>query len=654
MKQTSRALWLLAGLTSLFCLVLVTDVIPWLRGEVPWLPGDSAWIWPYGTPRGLSIFPCVLGIAIYIVGALILLDRTQQTTTGYPVRLILWTFGGAVLLPMLLMTLEGRPLFLLFARSSSSVVGGYQYAGNMIHDLSDTLYHWPQFIMDYRAVKPFGGIAIAPPGLAVVYYAAGKAFEAVPPVAQTFGALVRPLQCHNLDMTTWSDSEWSNVWVQMAMPLWAALAVAPLYRLGRMIFDRRTACWAVVLWPLVPGMNIFSPRFNVFYPLMLLVMLTVLWRGLDRSRPSWRWLLIAVAGFIVSVGIFLNISLFPLGLLGGLTILIYWWKNKDAGRSLPVLIGNLVAFGVGCAALWLFYGTLTHVTIFDMLNLSLTQHLAMNRPYVPWLFMHPYDMFIFVGIPIAALAIWHMVRGSFKDSSRSEIFTLAAGLTLVIMVLSGTARGETGRVWLFFAPLWILLAAEILNRWQVQRNERATGLAGLSILIMQGLCLLSMAAILRANFTELTVPPSPPSADQAATFPINAQFKHGNDTLTFVGVSIDKTATTARLYLHWRADTYIQRPYLLSLVPVPPDQSSLKGYDWDPLDWHYPPACWTPGQEFIDTVDVPLKDNNGKSQPGSWLFSLSVNDVFTHESMAVTGQNGQTQVGIGPVNIPAQ
>src|SRR5579859_395826 len=42
--KISRALWLLAGLTSLFCIILVTDVIPWLRGAVPWLPGDSAWI----------------------------------------------------------------------------------------------------------------------------------------------------------------------------------------------------------------------------------------------------------------------------------------------------------------------------------------------------------------------------------------------------------------------------------------------------------------------------------------------------------------------------------------------------------------------------------------------------------------------------------
>ena len=39
-------------------------------------------------------------------------------------------------------------------------------------------------------------------------------------------------------------------------------------------------------------------------------------------------------------------------------------------------------------------------------------------------------------------------------------------------------------------------------------------------------------------------------------------------------------------------------------------------------------------------------------QPGDWLFSLSIIDVFTREPMTVAGQN-TTQFGIGPVNVPA-
>jgi hypothetical protein len=513
----------------------------------------------------------------------------------------------------------------------------------MITDLGDTLRHWPQFVLSYREQIPLGGIALSPPGLVVVYDTFRRFFATFPGLATTFDSLVRPLECQNPQMMAWNAAQMASAWFQMFMPLWAALGVAPLYRLGSYLFDKGRARLAVALWPLVPGMAIFTPRFNVFYPLITLVMLLALWRGLSKHR--FRQILLA--GFVLSVGIFLNLSLVPLGLLAGLFILGYALLNRE-----PVIRPslNLVMFGAGCASFWLVYWVLSGVSPLDILNQGMSLHLILNRPYLPWLFMHPYDMFLFVGLPVSALVLWRIWRLRKGGKMGAQLLTGAGALALLILVLSGTARGETGRVWLFFAPVWVLLAADVLAGFR--QGERA------HILAMQALCLLSMMAVLRANFTTLTVPPFPPAADRAATFPVNARFALESDAVTLTGLDVEATPSTVTLRLHWRADSYVHGFYVLGLTSVAPDGSSGPNVNWNsinptnPPKWDYPPSCWLPGHEFVNTVEVPLGD---KPLPGNWLFSLSIADVATRQAMPVTGQDGKTsmQVGIGPVNVPA-
>ncbi|MCC7449310.1 MAG: hypothetical protein IT324_17970 [Anaerolineae bacterium] len=632
-----RLLWLL---TIAFCVSLTTNLLPWLRGDIPWLQPDERWVWPYSAPRWLWLIPCALGLAIYVLGALHLLDRADNTTR-YPIRLILWSFGGAALIALLLLTLEDRPLYLLFTRSASTVTGGYQYASAMIGNLGDALRDWSGFVQRFRAeTLIYGGVSLDPPGLTALYYGTGQVLGGLPVVSEPLGALVRPLECQNLRMMTWSDAQMASAWLQMAMPLWAALAVAPLYRLGVLIFNPRVARWAVALWPLVPGISLFTPRFNVFYPLITLVMLIVLWRGLQRRR-LW---LIGLAGFIVSVATFLNLSLVPLGLLAGLIILGCTLRNPAR------LIASLFVFGFGCAIVWAVYGLLSGVSIIDIVSLGLGTHLqnpGLKRPYAPWLILHPYDMFLFVGPPIAILAVGSLLRLRLL-SDQARVFAVAGWLTLIVLTLSGTARGETGRVWLFFAPIWILLAADTLQR--LSQRECA------GVILMQALCVISMAAVLRVHFTALTVPPTVATAEQPAAFPINTPFVRGSDRVTLVGFSFDQPApNTLALHLHWRADSPVRKPYVLSMVTVPPDKSYRDSLNWNPLNWNYPPSCWQPGQAFVDTVTIPL-EVTGKVQPGGWLFSVAISDVFTREPMITTTASGQpdTQVGLGPVQVPVR
>jgi hypothetical protein len=119
--------------------------------------------------------------------------------------------------------------------------------------------------------------------------------------------------------------------------------------------------------------------------------------------------------------------------------------------------------------------------------------------------------------------------------------------------------------------------------------------------------------------------------------------------VTLVGFDGKVSDAAITLHLHWWAEgnVYVRRPYVLSLVPVAPDGSLSESLNWTPLDWNYPPSCWLPGQEFVDTVTVPLGE---KIIPGDWWFSVAISDAFTHEPMLVSG-NGETQTGIGPVRV---
>ncbi len=633
--KSARALRLLSFVVIAFCLVLVTDAVPWLRGDAPWIPKAGRWVWPYGHPRWLWLIPSLAGVALYVAGAL----RLLRDAAAPALRLILWAWGGSVLLPLLLLTLEGRPLFLLATRSASPVTGGYQTAAALIPDLGEALRHWPQFLDDYRTetkLSPPSGVALSPPGLIALYDADKQLFAALSPAADRLGGLVRPLQCQNLDMMTWSDAALASAWMQLFMPFWAALAVAPLYALGRMLFDRERARWAVALWPLIPGLAIFQPRFNVFFPLITLVMLLGLWRGLLRNRVRW----IAASGFVLSVGLLFNLALMPLGLLAGLILIGF--RLGIERREWRRLGRDLIVFGLGVGSAWAIYGAASGLAPWTLVDYLLGLHYDLDRPYLPWLFMHPYDMFIFVGLPVAALAIARIIRLR-RRLEAGDLLAGAAGVTLVLVVLSGTARGETGRVWLFLAPVWLLLAADLLVR--VGPRQRT------QFVILQAVCLLSMAAVLRANFTALTEPPRPAEATQGPTFPVEAHFVHGADRVTFVGLSVEAAADQVTLHLYWRADDWVKRPYVLSLVGVAPDGSSLDSLNWDPLEWDYPPSCWTPERTFVDTVRVPLGEH---AQPGGWSFSLSIRDVFTQELMTVTLPDGSstTQVGIGPVAVP--
>ena len=96
----------------------------------------------------------------------------------------------------------------------------------------------------------------------------------------------------------------------------------------------------------------------------------------------------------------------PLLLLYGLLTLGYWWFVRGGAGGLwwPVRAG--IWYGLGLASVWLIYGLLTGVTPLDIAAVTFEKHGELvQREYLPWLLLHPYDTLMFSGWPLAGLFV---------------------------------------------------------------------------------------------------------------------------------------------------------------------------------------------------------------------------------------------------------
>jgi hypothetical protein len=87
--------------------------------------------------------------------------------------------------------------------------------------------------------------------------------------------------------------------------------------------------------------------------------------------------------------------------------------------------------------------------------LALHQRIAVApRPYLTWLLWNPYDFMLLLSPAVLGLAAWALGR-----RTRWRLPVLAWWGTLALLLLSGSVRGEVGRIWLLWMPFACLFAA---------------------------------------------------------------------------------------------------------------------------------------------------------------------------------------------------
>jgi hypothetical protein len=395
----------------------------------------------------------------------------------------------------------------------------------------------------------------------------------------------------------------------------------------------------------------FVPTWNTLFPLFTLLAFWLLLIGFERHQGAF-WFV--AVGVLTGLLTFVNFSLVPLiGLFGLYILLHYLWSERATLQAMswqqPIKAG--LWFALGTAIPWLIYGLVTGLTPFDLLRVAMNAHLALDRPYLPWLWLHFWEWALFTGIPLVMLwliAAWKFVR---ERRTNRAILPLTLLLTLALLLVSGTARGETGRVWLFFAPFVLIAAASTLSTDENQPSSDAQSRAWLAISIGQAAIMVTLAvtwAVIDAP--DIRPRPAPPGG-LATTRPANATFA---GLFRLANWDASTTDDGISLRLDWQGTAPITTPYWFSALLVSPDGAPVsESVVWQPLETHYPTTCWAPNEWVGDTITLPLPSN---PTSGEWWISLSAfADTDTPEQrLSVTLADGtqDTQVGLGPVIVP--
>ncbi len=483
-----------------------------------WLPslrGGPEWQWLYAPATDTQRVILLAGaITLYVIGAWFCLKRQRAAS------LLVWAIIGGVVLTVVGIMVRDDPAFELAGRTVAGQPTGFHYALGQIDDFDATLRDWPAFM---RKAGDFSQhMRLSPPGLVLAYYYADRLLETTPSVAHDLAQPLRNMMCRNRRLMSYDDAQLASAWLGMLTPLWGALTVLPLFWIGRRLFQEQVARWAVLWWPLVPGFLMFTPTPNTFYPLLGTLSLAFLIEGVLRRRALW----LLGSGVVLSVLTFFSLSVLPLILMAGLVIIGLNLLPRDAQslremmrRNWRRVIIDGLWLALGLASVWLIYYAASGVFLTDILPVVSEEHLALDRPYGPWLFWNLNDFLMFAGWPlifVAAVGVWQTlkkVRQRIQLAS-GDVLSLSLAGTLSIFILSGTLRGETGRVLLFLAPLALLTAGQAI----VNTGEAANR-SGWLATAAQSLTVVLMLAFIPVIGSGLKPSPVAPPAVVAAAMP---------------------------------------------------------------------------------------------------------------------------------------
>ncbi len=439
--------------------LIATDAIPILRG-------GFGWQWPYAPAplvRAVPLFAVTVG---YLLIAWLLLTRTRR---AWPV--IVWSMIGVIAVTLAVMALRENDLLeALFDRTVSSITVGTHYAAATIDWAGSGRYDWPAVMKHFDQLS--GHVSVSPPGLPMFYALLNTLFGALPSgLLASMRAAVQPYQCANYTLLGYTPAEWATSWFGILTPLWASLTVLPLYGVTRRVTGAEGARRAVILWALIPALVTFSPTWSTIYPGFSLLAFWLFDIGLNRQRGAG-W--IFAAGLLMGVMSFTNFVFLPfVAFFGFYTLARYFLIERRAASpapwTRPIIVG--VCFAVGLAAPWVVYYLLTRLTPLDIFRAAMSIHFDIPRPYLPWLFLHPWDWTLWTGLPLMLLwllGLWAWTRR--HEADRPPLLGLALLLFAVTLDLSGTARGESGRVWLPFTPFALIAAVDGLRRLDLTPN----------------------------------------------------------------------------------------------------------------------------------------------------------------------------------------
>jgi len=607
--------------TLLFLLALACDVTPYLRGP-------NEWRWNLAIP-GYPQRYIIPAVALVMYVGITVFWGERNARAGDPSPLVergflIFLVMSVPIIQVCLLATEGPDVLEpLFYRTVSPTSSGVFSVASTIDNAVEFLRHYPERMPSFP-VHP----QRYPPGLPLVFHAARRVLEQVPQLSDCIAHSLRLRQCHNLTLMRLPNTTIASATVQMALPLVCGLVVLPIYGLARRAAGRRVAVWAAALYPLVPSFNLWFARWDAFYALLSAVVWYLFYVGLDERRR----LPLLAAGVVLSLGSFLSFGILALLLPIGCWIILRLVTRRQES-AFSWLVSGAFTVGVGLITPWLLYQVAFGHGFLDIWRVSMSYHLGLDRNYWTWLGYHLYDFLVFLGLPLALLLVLSSFTTLRNLDRGSTLLPLGFVTGLVLLDVSGVARGEVARVWLFLTPFAVIGAAHGLSRLHPGR----WGFAFVALLL--GVQLLTFNAFLRVVTTGLEDPPdhhrifTPPSI----RFPLDVSLGERVKLLGYdIGEEPPQPGDTLNLSLYWQATAPLSRTYTVFTHLVGPEGQIVGQQDNMPVADSWPTTCWMPGEIVVDQYDIPV---DSETSPGAYTLETGMYLLESGERLSTHGRS---------------
>ncbi len=571
------------------------------------------WERDFSAPGGLLL---ALGLALagYAGGLWRLLHPTLDNSKRQTLGLVALFIAGGLIIQLLATAItEGDPFAGIARRTFAWATGGYWTVGAPVEDVRDFVGRYAERAPTYPVHQ-----SRHPPALSLIFTLGTFLFQHLPPaLTQAIADWLRPQSCLGL-LGEDAPAPWlAGALFGMAIEVILAMLVAwPLYAWLKRLAGARSAGWAVGLYALTPGFGLWVSQFDrgvaLFTPL-------ILW-CCERFADARRLRDAGLAGLAFSLATFITYGAVPIALIA----VIYTIARLLSQSPLPTLlkawrtwVAAILCAAAGAATVWLAAWLWSGLDPFQLYQVVFDSHLGIAFPFWPFVFWHPWDLLTMAGLPLVGLTLTAGWR-------RALPITSAALITLAALSLAHVARSETGRVWLYFVPLFLGATGVILPALPRWGAAIVLGLLVLQSVVQIGvLRVLIDYGITPERYPRVEIP--------TEAVRIDTRFmSDGAIALRAYQLQPAKPGDEGQVVLYWErvSERPIPHAYkaFVHVAADPQDQMRIAQHDEMPVRSKYPTTCWQRGQIVEDRMPLNIPPD---AQAGEYLVFVGLYDPLT-------------------------
>ena len=626
---------------------ILLDWLPWLRGPAP---ETSEWYWPYLLRPMQRWWPAAAAALLTLIASALWL-RQERPNRNRTALFLYVLFACSLLLQISLIYADRADISAeLVDRTLSNQASGFFEAAAEITDMNELLAAYPQamplFVSEHARTHP--------PGMIVANWAMIQVLVKMNWLAEPVAAFVRPLRCMDLWLYGHDTAVAAALGIWALIPLLAAAAtIFPAYGVARLLLpESDTAKLATILAAMMPALILFAPKSVQLYAPLTLLMFWLFHDGLTQKSAA-KLFLAGLVGSILTFFSLGNAALFLLLALYAIFMLLLSRRNDQQDDLWPQDWGQmawqLLAFGAGAAVIWLVYLLFWQVPPWEIAGSGLGQHYQLVthiRRYEWWVIWNLIDLVIYSGWPLASGFLGSLVLAYrlWRNGKFAPVDALAVILTTLILVLnfSGSARGEVGRLWLFFMPLLAFPAAHF---WQGALPGKRGALV---VIALQLLMVLSLGWAWRPVRAVIVVAEQPAMVQAEPQNDLDENFV--GEPLRLTGYTLASNRVSPGdhivLTLFWQAAGPASRPYTVFNHLVNDEGQLAAQQDNWPVNGQWPPSCWRDGTVIVDEYAIAVPPD---AEPGSYRLITGLYD--TENGARLLLEDGRDALELGTVEV---